>query len=273
MTDDKVERVYAAVRRVPKGKVATYGQIARVAGLPPGSALSSGAAAGESAWEVADGLHSLSLIPPANFAGQLDLEVTASSVDGDATAATDATMRVGVVPVADAPDIAAGDVSGPAGQPLPLAIAVNPADPREAITLTLSGLPDDIALSAGQSNGNGEWLLQPADLEGLAVLAPQDQVGTFDAQVTGIATDGSDRAVVETSFAIAVTAPEEQPASQSVGLVPPANAAVQTPGSEASASAVEKPEAERSVTPPEVSAARSEPEEAKKAYSKEPIMK
>jgi len=30
----KAQAIYAAVRRVPKGKVATYGQIARVAGLP-----------------------------------------------------------------------------------------------------------------------------------------------------------------------------------------------------------------------------------------------
>ena len=28
------ERIYAVVRRIPKGRVATYGQIARVAGLP-----------------------------------------------------------------------------------------------------------------------------------------------------------------------------------------------------------------------------------------------
>jgi methylated-DNA-protein-cysteine methyltransferase-like protein len=28
------ERIYAAVKKVPKGRVATYGQIARVAGLP-----------------------------------------------------------------------------------------------------------------------------------------------------------------------------------------------------------------------------------------------
>jgi methylated-DNA-protein-cysteine methyltransferase-like protein len=29
------ERVYAAVKRIPRGKVATYGQIARIAGLGP----------------------------------------------------------------------------------------------------------------------------------------------------------------------------------------------------------------------------------------------
>lgn len=28
------QRIYAVVRRVPKGRVATYGQIARIAGLP-----------------------------------------------------------------------------------------------------------------------------------------------------------------------------------------------------------------------------------------------
>jgi methylated-DNA-protein-cysteine methyltransferase-like protein len=31
---DAYKRIYAAVRQIPKGKVATYGQIARLAGLP-----------------------------------------------------------------------------------------------------------------------------------------------------------------------------------------------------------------------------------------------
>jgi methylated-DNA-protein-cysteine methyltransferase-like protein len=30
------ERIYAVVRRVPRGRVATYGQVARLAGLPNG---------------------------------------------------------------------------------------------------------------------------------------------------------------------------------------------------------------------------------------------
>ena len=31
---DSYDRIYAAVRKVPRGRVATYGQIARLAGLP-----------------------------------------------------------------------------------------------------------------------------------------------------------------------------------------------------------------------------------------------
>jgi len=30
----KFERIYAVVRRIPRGRVATYGQVARLAGLP-----------------------------------------------------------------------------------------------------------------------------------------------------------------------------------------------------------------------------------------------
>jgi methylated-DNA-protein-cysteine methyltransferase-like protein len=33
-TTSSYQRIYAAVRRVPRGRVATYGQIARLAGLP-----------------------------------------------------------------------------------------------------------------------------------------------------------------------------------------------------------------------------------------------
>ena len=31
---DSYDRIYAAVRRIPRGRVATYGQIAAIAGLP-----------------------------------------------------------------------------------------------------------------------------------------------------------------------------------------------------------------------------------------------
>jgi methylated-DNA-protein-cysteine methyltransferase-like protein len=34
VASDRYERIYATVRRVPKGRVATYGQIATLAGLP-----------------------------------------------------------------------------------------------------------------------------------------------------------------------------------------------------------------------------------------------
>ncbi len=33
-TDTKHERIFAVVRRIPKGRVATYGQVAALAGLP-----------------------------------------------------------------------------------------------------------------------------------------------------------------------------------------------------------------------------------------------
>ena len=34
MASDAYERIYAVVRRIPKGRVATYGQVAELAGLP-----------------------------------------------------------------------------------------------------------------------------------------------------------------------------------------------------------------------------------------------
>lgn len=34
MTDSKYQRIYNVVRRIPEGRVATYGQIAALAGLP-----------------------------------------------------------------------------------------------------------------------------------------------------------------------------------------------------------------------------------------------
>ena len=39
MTTGTFERIWALVRRIPKGKVATYGQIARLAGMPRGARI------------------------------------------------------------------------------------------------------------------------------------------------------------------------------------------------------------------------------------------
>ncbi len=201
--------------------------VLRLAGLPAGSEVTPGALVDDGTWEISGGLSNLSLIPPANFSGQFDVQVTATTVDGEATAATDAAMTIGIVPVADRPEVVAEDVTGVAGQPLPLAIAARAPDPRETIAFTLSGLPDDFALSAGQRTTGGAWQLQLADLEGLAILPPADRLGTLEAAIRGIATDGSDRAIVEQTFSITVVAPiVEQVAQPAGGLVPPAHAAV-----------------------------------------------
>jgi len=45
MRSSNVDRIHAAVKKIPKGRVATYGQIARVAGLP-GNARQVGAVLG-----------------------------------------------------------------------------------------------------------------------------------------------------------------------------------------------------------------------------------
>jgi methylated-DNA-protein-cysteine methyltransferase-like protein len=37
VTDSLYERIYEVTRRIPAGKVATYGQIARMAGIPKGA--------------------------------------------------------------------------------------------------------------------------------------------------------------------------------------------------------------------------------------------
>ena len=215
--------------------------VVSVAGLPAGSTLSSGIAVGDTAWEVVTGLQGLSLVPPADYSGQFELRIAARSIDGEDTATTEASMKVGIVPVADAPDLVARDVSGAAGQPLPLAISIGPSDGRETVTLSLFGLPDDFVLSSGQATGSGEWLLQPADLEGLAILPPLNRAGTtVAAQVRATATDGSDRALIQTGFEIAVTSPGVQPPQQSVSLVPPANAAVQSAEPLAAAASAEQ---------------------------------
>ncbi len=50
-TDDAFEKIYAVVKRIPEGRVATYGQVAALAGLPRRARL-----AGTALRETPDGL-------------------------------------------------------------------------------------------------------------------------------------------------------------------------------------------------------------------------
>jgi hypothetical protein len=85
----------------------------------------------------------------------------------------------------------ASDDDLPSGIPL----AIEPPCPEgldatRVSVIALSGLPEGSVLSAGADEGNGRWLLTPADLEGLFLQVPRDCPESAVITVTALAITG-----------------------------------------------------------------------------------
>ncbi|OSQ34451.1 Ig-like domain-containing protein, partial [Thalassospira mesophila] len=125
------------------------------AGVPDGAVLSAGTDNGDGTWTVdAIDLVGLTLTPPADFSGVLDLDVTALATDGTETANTSASLTVNVTPVADAPLLSVGLATGAEDTAIALDVAVASPD---TVAVTFAGAPDGAVLSAGTDNGDGTW--------------------------------------------------------------------------------------------------------------------
>ncbi|MBL3563406.1 hypothetical protein, partial [Rhodovulum sulfidophilum] len=68
---------------------------------------------------------------------------------------------------------------------------IRPA-PGETLTLTVSGLPEGAALSAGTANADGSWTLGPDQLDGLTLTPPAEFHGELSLEVAATATLGAD---------------------------------------------------------------------------------
>jgi len=89
-----------------------------LAGVPDGASLSAGTDNGDGSWSLSpDQLAGLTLTPPTNFSGSIELSITAISSDGGTGSST---FYAAVTPVADAPTLQVSDVvvtlEGPPGE-------------------------------------------------------------------------------------------------------------------------------------------------------------
>ncbi len=172
-----------------------------LAGLPAGATLSAGEDAGDGRWQLAaSDLADLSLTPPPDFSGRIELSLSATATerDGD-TASSDGAITVDVAAVADAPVLTLKDADGAEDAPLPLAIAVATADTDGSETLAdivLEGVPDGVRLSAGDDEGEGRWRLDAGALDGLTLTPPADFSGAFELAVNATAREADGDAAV-----------------------------------------------------------------------------
>ncbi|MDE1153341.1 MAG: tandem-95 repeat protein [Micavibrio sp.] len=177
-----------------------------ISGVPAGAVLSAGTNNGDGTWTLTTAqLAALTLTPPANFNGSLDLGVQATATDGTTTATSGATLHVAVANVEDAPVLSVQAAAGLEGSPIGLSISTAlAAGDTGTISITLSGVPAGATLSAGINNGDGTWTLTQAQLTGLAITPPPFFNGTLDLGVSATATDGTTSASSSTTLHVGV---------------------------------------------------------------------
>ena len=131
-----------------------------ISGLPAGAQLSAGTDNGDGTWTLtADQLSGLTIMPPANYSGEITLVVTAISTESGQAAMTSGAITVDVAPVADLPILQVGNAAGAEDTAIPLNISAALTDADETLGVTIAGVPAGATLSAGADNGDGTWTL------------------------------------------------------------------------------------------------------------------
>ncbi|UIJ39320.1 cadherin-like domain-containing protein [Desulfobaculum bizertense] len=181
-----------------------------ISNVPAGSTLSAGTEGPSGTWTLSEAdLSGLTVTPPTNFAGDMNLNVavTTTETDGD-TNVTNDTVTVAVAGVADPVTIVTTDTNGNEDSAIPLSISatLQDTDGSESITsVVVSNVPAGSALSAGTEGPAGTWTLAEGDLAGLTVTPPLNYSGTMNLSVAVTTTDtGGDTNTTNDSVSVAV---------------------------------------------------------------------
>ena len=149
-----------------------------------------------SATLTADQLSGVSIKVPEGT-GDFDLDVTATSTEDDGDTASQSTTLAfemdNIDTAADGATITESDASGLEDSAIALDIDIDMADNdgSETLSITISGVPEGAALSAGTDNGDGTWTLGQDDLDGLTITPPADSSDNFDLTITATTTETS----------------------------------------------------------------------------------
>ena len=130
-------------------------------------------------------------IPEPEFSGVVTFSYTVETTDGPCggplplpACADGGTVTLFVEPQADLPgDFAANDVSGSEDTTLALDITATFVDTSETTNIVLSGVPATATLSAGALQGDGSYILTPAQLPGLSLTAEPNFNGTINLDI------------------------------------------------------------------------------------------
>ncbi|MBI3411273.1 MAG: hypothetical protein HY040_23305, partial [Planctomycetes bacterium] len=144
-------------------------------------------------------------VPDAGFVGADAFSYTIHD-SGGANSVAPTIVTIGVQPRAQTPTLHVGDASGDEGTPIALDIAasLNDTDGDETLAVTIKGVPEGAAFSAGTDFGNGLWSFTPNELAGLTVTLPQDGNDTFTVKATATESSNGDQSSVTKLLHISV---------------------------------------------------------------------
>jgi hypothetical protein len=161
-----------------------------ITGVPDGAVLSAGSYDGNGHWTLtAAQLVGLTITPPRDYNGPINLSVVATSTedDGDTASTGATTLSVTVDPVVHIPTVTVGVAVGNEDTPIALGITIAP-HVGDTVSVLISGVPTGATLSAGIDNHNGTWTLTDAQLANLTITPPHNSDADFDLSVTATAT-------------------------------------------------------------------------------------
>jgi len=177
---------------------------AQITGVPAGATLSHGTDQGSGVWSVDPGdLGSVTITPPDDFSGTINLQLEATSTDGRDTATTSNAFSVTVAGVADAPAVTAGNVSGDEDTAIALNLSAAVTDASETLSVQITGFPSGTTVSHGTINA-GVWTVDAADLGSVTITPPSHYSGQMNLQIEATSADGSDTASTSDGFTVTV---------------------------------------------------------------------
>ncbi len=187
-----------------------------ISGVPAGAELSAGSSLGNGVWSVpAADIAGLSILPPEDFSGEMDMTMTVTSTENDGdSAATEVPFTVSVSGDADAPTVTVGEAAGLEDNAIALNIGagLTDTDGSETLSVTISGVPSGALLSAGTNNNDGTWTVTPEQLDGLSVTPPHDSNEDFVLMVNATSTEeNGDTATTSVAVPVAVTGVADMP--------------------------------------------------------------
>jgi len=128
-------------------------------------------------------------IPPSELdSSDFTLAVSATSTDGDDTAMTTGSIAVSVASDADTPTLTVSDAAGTEDQAIALDLSAALTDASEALSITISDIPEGAVLSAGTVNDAGSVTLPADQLDGLTITPAENDSSAFTLAVSATST-------------------------------------------------------------------------------------
>ncbi|MCY2983385.1 MAG: hypothetical protein NTY15_07065 [Planctomycetota bacterium] len=145
----------------------------------------------------------------------MTLEATTTESSNGSTAVVSKDFSVNINAVADAANVAVGNVSGLEDQAikLDLASSLSDVDGSESMEVAIKGVPEGFTLSTGTRNVDGSWSVAQSDLDKVSINAPKNFNGQVNLTLEATTTESStgETAVITKAFSVAIADVNDNP--------------------------------------------------------------